>query len=228
VIVCPNCRNSNPEEAQVCEACGVTLEPAAHALSARRAPSGRPKIEIPPPMPPPRWPLVFVLTALVGIVAGAVVYLFFRPNPCEGTNFSSENFGYCLAVPEGWTAEQAKVGSDATLDEFTIPTQSTTVLVYAVDLEQGTDLSAFADLVRQQEEQSGLTPGPAEATKLGGLDAQRWDMQKTNDAGESFQLREVVVVRDDVGWRITLNDLEDVFADHEAPFEQMLRSWHFL
>jgi hypothetical protein len=35
------------------------------------------------------------------------------------------------------------------------------------------------------------------------------------------------VVKDQVGWRITLNDLADTFDDHAAHFQGMLRSWRF-
>jgi hypothetical protein len=35
------------------------------------------------------------------------------------------------------------------------------------------------------------------------------------------------VVKDQVGWRITLNDVADAFEEHAVPFDEMLRSWRF-
>jgi hypothetical protein len=57
--------------------------------------------------------------------------------------------------------------------------------------------------------------------------AQVWDITIASDAGTAYQLREVVVVKDQVGWRITLNDVADTFDEHAAPFQEMLRSWRF-
>jgi hypothetical protein len=45
--------------------------------------------------------------------------------------------------------------------------------------------------------------------------------------GQAFRMREVVAVRDDVGWRITLNDLSEGFSTSAAVLEQMLESWKF-
>jgi hypothetical protein len=40
-------------------------------------------------------------------------------------------------------------------------------------------------------------------------------------------MREVVVVREDIGWRITLNDVADRFSTSAVAFESMLDSWQF-
>jgi len=170
---------------------------------------------------------LLLVAGLVLVALGAGTWMLLRPDPCRGTNFSSANFGYCLTVPEGWTAEPARFGSSVELDQFAVPSQGATVIVEAVDLEQGTDLGGFADLVRQKDETAGLKPGPGMSTEIDGVAAQVWDITVASDAGTTYQLREVVVVRDQVGWRITLNDLADTFADHAAPFQEMLRSWRF-
>ena len=78
----------------------------------------------------------------VGVVVGAFVLL--RPDPCGGTNFESENFGYCIVVPEGWEAGPAQFGADVTLDQFAPPTGSATVVVEAVDLETGVGLNQWS------------------------------------------------------------------------------------
>jgi hypothetical protein len=40
-------------------------------------------------------------------------------------------------------------------------------------------------------------------------------------------MREVVAVRDDVGWRITLSDVADAFGTSSVAFTTMLESWQF-
>jgi hypothetical protein len=228
MIVCPACRTANDEGAQVCANCGRSLEAAAsYLMPARRAPGARSHIEDVPPARPSRWRALIVLGAVVLVAVGAGMWMLLRPDPCRGTNFSSANFGYCLTVPAGWTAEPARFGSSVELDQFAVPSQGATVIVEAVDLEQGTDLDGFADLVREKDATAGLKPGPRTGTEIDGVAAEVWDITVASEAGTAYQLREVVVVKDQVGWRITLNDLADTFDDHAAPFEEMLRSWRF-
>ncbi|HZP90834.1 MAG TPA: hypothetical protein VFC04_07565 [Actinomycetota bacterium] len=228
MIVCPQCRQVNEEESQLCVRCGHSLEPGpVQLMPVQRTEAERPPIEIRTPKPPSPWRAVAVIGVLVLAVAGAGVWVLFRPNPCRGTNFTSTNFGYCLTVPEGWQAEEARFGSSVTLDQFSIPSQAVTVLVEAVDLGNGTSLQQFADAVRAKDEQSGLSPGTATGTSVDGVPAQQWDLSVTTDAGTAYQVREVVVVKDDVGWRFTLNDLADSFEEHTGPFEEMLRSFRF-
>jgi hypothetical protein len=196
-------------------------------MPTRRAPGVRPQIEDAPPVPPSRWRALVVLGAVVLGAVGVGTWLLLRPDPCRGTNFSSANFGYCLTVPEGWTAEPARFGSSVELDQFAVPSQGATVLVEAVDLQQKDDLGGFADMVRQKDESAGLKPGPGRRTEIDGVAAQVWDITIVSDAGTSYQMREVVVVKDQVGWRITLNDVADTFDEHAVPFQEMLRSWRF-
>jgi hypothetical protein len=49
----------------------------------------------------------------------------------------------------------------------------------------------------------------------------------TGFTSEAFGYCLSIVVRDEVGWRITLNDTEDEFEGSAARFEQMLDSWRF-
>ncbi len=228
MIVCPACRNANDEGAQFCARCGRSLEPAAsYMMPTRRASGERPHIEDAPPVGPSRWRALVVLGAVVLGAVGVGTWLLLRPDPCRGTNFTSANFGYCLTVPEGWTAEPARFGSSVELDQFAVPSQGATVIVEAVDLQRGADLGGFADFVRQKDETAGLKPGPGRRTEIDGVAAQVWDITIASDAGTTYQLREVVVVKDQVGWRITLNDLADTFDAHAVPFREMLRSWRF-
>jgi hypothetical protein len=228
MVVCPNCRNVNPEDATACTQCGTTLEPGHMALlPVRRTESERPQIEVRKPPPPSKWrPIVMVgIVALVVGAAGAMYLL--RPDPCSGTNFRSENFGYCVLVPDGWEAGPAQFGAEVTLDQFAPPTESATVVVEAVDLEGGTALDEWSAFVRQRDEEAGLIPGAASETTLDGVGALQWDVTVTPEGGETFQMREVVTVRDDIGWRITLNDVSDGFGTSAVVFRDMLDSWQF-
>jgi hypothetical protein len=227
VVVCPVCRETNTEDRLVCQRCGTSLEPNVVSLPPRRTEADRPPIEIRKPQPTPKWRAVVVVAALVGGLAGAGAYLLFRPDPCDGTNFESESFGYCLLVPDGWEAGPARFGAEVTLDQFAPPTGSATVVVEAVDLETGTGLEQWSEFVRQRDEEAGLTPGPASEATIDGADALRWDVSVAADGGESFLMREVVMVQRDVGWRITLNDLQDGFDTSAVVFEDMLDSWQF-
>jgi hypothetical protein len=228
VVVCPQCRNINPEEAQVCERCGTSLEPGFAALMpVRRSESERPPIEIRQPKQASRWRPYVILGALGLAVVGGVVGFLVRPDPCSGTNFESQNFGYCILVPEGWEAGPARFGDQVTLDQFAPPTESATVVVEAVDLEDGTALEEWSAFVRSRNEEAGLTPGSASETSLDGVGALQWDVTVAPEDGETFKMREVVTVREDVGWRITLNDVAEGFGTTAVVFEGMLESWHF-
>lgn len=228
MVVCPSCRNLNTEEATVCARCGSSLEPGFAALTpVRRTEAERPELEIKAPKPPSRWRPVIVIGVVVLAALGAGAVYLLRPDPCEGTNFESENFGYCIQVPDGWKAGPARFGNSVTLDQFAPPTESATVVVEAVDLERGAALEDWSAFVRTRDEEAGLTPGAASETDLGGVGALQWDVTVATDDGQAFRMREVVAVRDDVGWRITLNDLSEGFSTSAAVLEQMLESWKF-
>jgi hypothetical protein len=227
VVICPTCRQDNLEDATVCARCGSTLDPGvSRLLPVRRTEAGRQTVEIRTPKPPSRWRAVAVLGVLGVVAAGVGLYLLVRPNPCEGTNFTSTNFGYCVMIPDGWEAGPARFGSDVTLDQFAPPTSSTTVIVATVDLADGAALDGFSTFVRQKDQQAGLTPGPASGTSIDGVEALQWDVTVVS-SGETYHMREVVAVRDNVGWRITLNDLQQGFASSAVAFRDLLDSWQF-
>ena len=227
MIVCPNCRHSNDEDRAFCSNCGASLEPGPAALRPRRESAERPQVEIPKPPEPPRWRPILILGIAGLVLAGAGVALLVRPNPCRGTNFSSANFGYCLDVPEGWTAEPAVFGGSATLDQFTPSKDSTTVLVEAHDLSSGATLEEWASFVRQKEQDAGLIPGTASDLSVGGAAAEEWQVTTTSNSGVAYTMRDVVVVRDNVGWRITLNGTDPTFQRAVQVFRSMLDSWRF-
>jgi len=227
VVVCPTCREINEEGRAICQKCGSSLAPDAVALLPRREAGERPPIEMRKPPQPSKWrPLILLGVFLVGLTAVAAFFAL-RPDPCGDTNFESENFGYCLMVPDGWEAGPAQFGADVTLDQFAPPTGSATVVVEAVDLETGVALDQWSEFVRKRDEDAGLTPGPASDAKLGGADALQWDVSVASEGGNSFLMREVVVVSNDVGWRVTLNDLQEGFDTSAVAFRDMLDSWQF-
>ena len=227
MVVCPTCREVNEEGRAICQKCGSSLAPDAVALLPRREPSERAPIEMRKPPQPSKWrPLIVLGVFLVGLTAVAGFFAL-RPEPCGDTNFESENFGYCLMVPDGWEAGPAQFGADVTLDQFAPPTGSATVVVEAVDLETGVALDQWSEFVRKRDEDAGLTPGPASDAKLGGADALQWDVSVASEGGNSFLMREVVVVSNDVGWRVTLNDLQEGFDTSAVAFRDMLDSWQF-
>jgi hypothetical protein len=228
VIVCPACRNANDEERTTCERCGASLEPGpAMLVSGRRSDAEREPIEIPQPRGPSRWRGFALLGVIAAVAIGAGLFLLLRPDPCGGTNFTSSNFGYCLTVPDGWTAEEAQVGSSATLDQFSVPAKAATVLVEAVDLQQDATLETFSRFVQQKDEDAGLTPGRASDTRIDGVDARQWDITVSASGGATYTLREVVFVSRGWGWRVQFNDLASDFDGHESGFSQLLGSWRF-
>jgi len=228
MVVCPSCRHVNEEGSETCASCGNSLAPGYTALlPVRRSDAERPPIEVRQPKPPSKWrPYVVVGVLVLGAAAAGAAWLL-RPDPCAGTNFESENFGYCILVPEGWEAGPARFGSTVELDQFAPPTEAATVVVEAVDLESGTGLEDWSQFVRQRDQDAGLTPGASTEATLDGVDALTWDVTVSAEGGESFHMREVVAVRDDVGWRITLNDLSEEFSTSAVVFESMLDSWQF-
>ena len=227
MVVCPTCREVNDEDRAICQRCGASLAPDAVALLPRRDPGERPPIEMRKPPQPSKWRPLIVLGVLLGGALAVGAFVLLRPDPCNGTNFESENFGYCLLVPDGWEAGPAQFGADVTLDQFAPPTGSATVVVEAVDLETGTALDQWSEFVRQRDEQAGLTPGPASEATIDGTDALRWDVSVDAAGGDRYLMREVVTVSDDVGWRVTLNDLQEGFDTSAVAFRNMLDSFQF-
>jgi hypothetical protein len=101
------------------------------------------------------------------------------------------------------------------------------VIVEAVDLETGIGLNQWSKFVRNRDEDAGLIPGPASEARLDGADALQWDVSVAAEGGDSFLMREVVTVSGNVGWRVTLNDLQDGFDTSAVVFRDMLDSWQF-
>ena len=219
MLVCPSCRETNPEGAIVCEHCGADMKARA-ALRGRR--STPPDIEIPPRKQSPRWVPMTVFALVVVGVAALAVWLGIRPQACDG-KFSSSQFSYCLAVPRGWTASSATIGS-VSVDQFAHG-GTTTAVVMSVPLRSGATIETYAELARDQAMQKGVRPGPTQSIRLDGQPALEWTISAAGDV--SFRGIEVVAVVDDTGWTVQLDDAVSTFGDDAAPFRSMLSSWHF-
>jgi hypothetical protein len=195
-------------------------------MVSRRREEGGPALDVPPPPQLRRWPLfVFVGVVALGV---AVVWLILalRPDPCDGANFRSNRFGYCLSVPEGWAAQPASIGG-VTVDHFSVPHDVAAVVVTAIDLPSGIDLRAFTSFIRGQERQGGLKPGEVKTATLGGAQAKQWEIISTGPSGETFRSLEVVAVNRDFGWTVELADTQDAFERHVGTFREMLASWKY-
>lgn len=227
MIVCPACRTSNDEDVATCASCGGSLVPGPAALRARRAPAERPVIEVPVrPAPSRARPFVVIGALVVAAIAG-VGWLVARPDPCRGTTFTSTLFGYCVVVPDGWTMTPARFGNGAVLDGFSRTGGSASILVEAVDLTDGTGLAEWATTVRGRDGEAGLTPGLERDATVAGLPATAWELTSESEDGTRYRTREVVVVRDGIGWRIVLNETQAGFAAAATSLETLLDSWRF-
>lgn len=227
MIVCPACRASNAEDRATCEACGGSLAAGPAALLARRAPSERPAIELPTPKPPSRFRPYVVLGAFVLLVVGGIAVAVVRPDACRGRSYTSDAFGYCVDVPDGWAQAPARFGNGATLDGFSDVDGTASILVEAVDLADSIDLAMWERMVRARDESVGLTPGVATDVVVAGVPARAWELTAESRDGTEYRTREVVLVRGAVGWRLTLNETEAGFADAADALDALLATWGF-
>lgn len=227
MIVCPACRTSNGEERDTCEACGGSLAPGPAQLLARRDRQERPAIEIPTRKPPSRWRPYVVVAGFLLLVGAGVAFAMLRPDPCRDRSFSSESFGYCLDVPGGWSSAPARFGNGTTLDGFADDAGSASIVVEAVDLSDDADLDTWTRMVRSRDEAEGLSPGPTSDRIVAGVPARTWDLTSETSDGVVYRTREVVLVRDAVGWRLTLNETDADFDAAAAALDAMLGTWGF-
>ena len=227
MIVCPACRTGNAEDRATCESCGGSLVPGPTTLQARRAPTERPAVEMPTRTPPSRFRPYIVLGAFVLLVGGGIAFATLGPDACRDRSFTSEAFGYCVDVPAGWAQAPARFGNGATLDGFSDVDGTASILVEAVDLSDTTDLDTWARMVRARDESVGLTPGVATDVVVAGVPAKVWDLTAESEDGTGYRTREVVLVRDAIGWRLTLNETEAGFDGAAAALDELLATWGF-
>jgi photosystem II reaction center protein PsbP len=193
-------------------------------------PPGSAVAEPPPPEPAGRSRKPLVVAAMVVLALGlgfsALATWLSAPGRCDAATYTSEQFGYCVAAPSGWSAEKAKVGQ-AQVDRFLQPDGSAAVYVQAVALQEGQgSLPDFVDYVRGLQQQEGFSLTTASDTEVDGVNAASWDVTSSTETGET-RMREVVFVRGDTAWRVQFADSPQGFDQHSAEFQQMLDSFHF-
>jgi hypothetical protein len=228
VLVCPNCRSENVEGASVCQVCGRSLTPGDAALRRveRSEVAGPPEdeLDVPPPRPQSRWRAVAVVSLLVLLVAGAGIWYSGRPEVCDG-KFESRLYPYCVTVPAGWTAATTRTPTGA-LDRFEPDAAGAAIVVRAGEAVPGTTTTQYAQGIRQSQEAFGVTLGPVQTLEVGdGTQAFAWQAVVQLDDGSILQQRMVALVRDGVGWRITLGGDSESFDEARFAFEELLSTW---
>lgn len=207
-------------------------------------PSGTPPVPqlfpIPPPGRPPgqaeeeesepaeeeeRHPVVAVLGALVILAAlGVSAFLLIRPLPCDHAGyFSSPTLGYCVQVPDGWTAFRDQ-GQGEAADRITQNGGPATIAVQAVQVPSGGTLDSVAGQVRQVDQNSGFQVTDLSSTTVGGAAAKTWT---ATPSGGSLGTVETVVVKDGSAWRITFSDETASLPTDGQVFNQIIGTWRF-
>ena len=175
---------------------------------------------------PSRLPLVAAALVFV-LLAGAGVALFrwlSTPVPCAEASFVSERFAYCVTTPEGWASAEA---TEDDADRFLLPTAAASVQVQAVELEGGEDTGAFVERVRGLLVDAGYELGDTATVTIDGVQATWWDAVTRSPLGDETRLRDVVMVREGIAWRVQFADDGEGFEEHVAAFDALMRSWRF-
>jgi hypothetical protein len=235
VLVCPQCRGENPEEARFCSRCGRALEPLHTAVVSRPRPEeGATELDVPPPKRPSPLPGVLALVVLGLALVGGTAWWLLRSeptstaaDPCQG-KFRSPLNPYCVEVPPGWTGRTIRTTTGA-LDTFRPSEESPDVgvVVQAGSVVPGVTTGIYAQDIRSTQEAVGLSLTPVRATRLDGEIAVVWDFTARGQTGELIQQRHVVVVRGDLGWRITLTGEPEKVDEATVPFSELLSTWRF-
>ncbi len=225
MLVCPTCRSENPEETTTCRVCGRSLLP-------DEAPLGRAEVrepvedelDVPAPKPPSRWPAVAALAVVILGASAVTIWYSGRPEPCDG-KFVSRLYPYCVLVPAGWTAATTRTPTGA-LDRFEPESEGAAIVVRAGEAIPGTTTPQYAQGIRQTQEAHGVALGPVHAIEVGdGSQAFAWQTAMQFDDGSILQQRMVALVRNGVGWRITLGGDSESFDEARFAFEELLSTW---
>jgi hypothetical protein len=226
VLICPNCRSENLEEAQFCHQCGRSLEPADMALR----PPAREEGEVAEldvgPLPKQRSALPGILVVVVLLLAGGGFWLWssLRPDPCAG-KYSSVLFSYCTEVPAGWEGGSQLAGTE-NMDRF-VPTAYDAATSVTVDevVDPTAATQSYAQQFRINQIADGLSLGRSQAVEIDGEQAIGWDVTVPTEAEGILQLRDVVLVREDGAWHIRLLSPEVDYQTARLAFEDLLANW---
>lgn len=225
MLVCPNCRNENSEEAQFCNACGRALEATYAPMRGMREQADVDRdLDMPAPKQRSVLPFVILLVLAGSAVVIWSVWFSARPNPCEG-KFTSVLFGYCAEIPEGWRGG-SQVTAQENIDEFAPSADDAVTWVRVREIvDPATQTQAYAQQFRTSQEAEGLDPSRVEVIPLDGEQALAWEVSVPTEEGDSLRIREVVIVRTDGAWRITLAATENDYPTARVGFEELLSTW---
>jgi hypothetical protein len=225
MLVCPSCRNENTEDARFCRVCGRALDPIHQPMRSQKRDEGAGEIDMPPPKRRSAAPVVIALVVAGAAILVSGIWFTARPNPCEG-KFSSVLFGYCAEIPEGWRGGSQVTGQE-NLDEF-VPSEDDAITLVRVreTIDPATQTQQYAQQFRTSQETQGLDPSQVEAVPLDGEQALAWEVSFPAQEGEEdLRVREVVIVREDGAWRITLAATEAAYPEARVGFEELLSTW---
>jgi len=166
--------------------------------------------------------VVGVSLVVVLFVGGGALWTWAnRAALCDDANVTSERFGYCITVPDGWRV--AEIGDELPADQLFRPDGATTLMIQAVDTRR--DLRSFADDVRRLQTDNGLNVEQVRTLTVAGVDALRWDA--TLGTSGAITSRTVVFARDGVAWRLQFADVSDAFDESVQDLDRMLGTWQF-
>jgi hypothetical protein len=225
VLVCPNCRNENQEDARFCKVCGRALEPVHIRLQGQRAPDQTAEdMDLPPAKRRGALPLILGLVVVGTVLVLGGVWYAARPNPCQG-KFSSVLFGYCAEIPEGWRGG-SQVEATENIDQFVPPDDDAFARVRVREIvDPATQTQQYAQQFRISQESRGLEPTQLEGVDLDGEEALAWEVFLPTEDGDMIRAREVVIVREDGAWQISLWSTEADYAEVRPAFEELLATW---
>jgi len=99
-------------------------------------------------------------------------------------------------------------------------------VVRAGEAVPGTTTTQYAQGIRNTQEAFGVTLGPVQTIEVGdGTQAFAWQAAVQLDDGSIVQQRMVALVRDGVGWRITLGGNGETFDEARFALEEILATW---
>ncbi|MBI3647555.1 MAG: hypothetical protein HY240_02175 [Actinobacteria bacterium] len=164
--------------------------------------------------------VVIALVAIGSMVGGG--FLLLRPVPCGSSRVVSARFGYCADPPGGWESHPAVSGPDL----FTASASPAVVEVSVVRVPASSTLAQIADQVATLDRGVGFQVGDPVPFRLGGRPA-LWFEGGASTGSDTVRLREVVVVKDGIAWRITLSDTGGSYDRDLPAFGELLSSLQF-
>jgi hypothetical protein len=187
---------------------------------------GQPRVPPPPKAKTskPATAIAAVVVALVVAWSGFAVQQAVRPGPCDAAGFVSESFGYCVTPPDGWTGTSATREAFG-VDAFRRDTSPVVVYVEAIQLA-GEDLESVTGSVRQLDDVASAKLDDVSTSSLDGEPTSEWTVTEPSPQG-ARTVREIIVVRDEIAWRIQVADIEGAPDEDYAQAQQLLDSFRF-